>query len=98
MLKPKEQSNDSIIRRINNRISGLLGVGEDEIDFQSENMKYIMNLVTEAFLRIFNSDIIYSSEELSNNLIILNNFFKNYPKFGGCVLCFLKYLFLYFNA
>ena len=86
LLKTKEQSNDAIIRRINNWISGLLGVGEDEIDFQSENMKYIMNLVTKAFLRIFNSDIIYSSEELSNNLIILNNIFKNNPKFGDYVL------------
>ena len=45
-----------------------------------------MNLVTQAFLRIFNPENIYTPEELLNNLTILKNFFQNNPKFSYFVL------------
>lgn len=76
----------SVSKRIDKWISGFTNFQEDEADFQSDNMKYIMNLVKEAFLRIFNPDIIYPSEELLNNLIFLKEFFINNPNFGDFVL------------
>ena len=76
----------SVIRRLIKWVSGLQNSEEEEINFESENMQYIMNLVIQAFEKIFNPDIDYSSEELSNNLIILNGFFESNPKFSDFVL------------
>ena len=80
------KNEQSVVRRINKWISGILNMQEDEPDFQNDNMKYIMDLVSKAFLRIFNPEKYYSSEELLNYLIILNNFFKDNPNFGDFVL------------
>ena len=80
------KNESSVIRRLIKWVSGQQNSEEDEINFESENMQYIMNLVTKAFERIFNPDIDYSSEELSNNLIILNGFFESNPKFSDFVL------------
>ena len=86
VLKSLNKNEPSVIRRINNWVCGLLTMQEDEVDFQSENMQYIMNLVSEAFLRIFNPEKYYSSEELLINLDILKRFFENNPKFSDFVL------------
>ena len=86
VLKSFIKNEQSVIRRLNKWISGITNMQEDEPDFQNEGMQYLMNLVSEAFLRIFDPEILYSPEELLNNLTILKNFFQNNPKFSDYVL------------
>ena len=86
VLKSFIKNEQSVIRRLNKWISGITSMQEDEPDFQNEGMKYLMNLVSEAFLRIFDPEILYSPEELLNDLTILKNFFRNNPKFSDYVL------------
>ena len=76
----------SINRRLNNWICGLTSMQEDEPDYNSENMEYIMNLVTKSFEKIFVPEYNYDFEELKNKLNILKGFFKNNPKFSDFVL------------
>ena len=83
LLTKKEQS---VIRRLNRWVCGIINPQDEEPDFQNENMQYIMELVTQAFLKIFNPENNYSLEELLDNFTMLNNFFQNNPKFGDYVL------------
>ena len=86
VLKLLTKNEQAIERRINTWFCGLTNTQDEEPDFLNENMKYIMELITQAFLRIFNPENYYSSEELLNNLIILKNFFNINLKFSDYIL------------
>ena len=87
------KNESSIIRRLNN---WLLGINNprDDVNYKSEDMKYKMNLVAEAFKNIFNPEKNYSTQELLNNIKILEGFFENQPKFSNFILSKISYYIL----
>jgi hypothetical protein len=87
------KNESSVIRRLNNWILGIDNP-RDDVDYKSEDMHYKMNLVTEAFKNIFNPEKNYSTEELLNNLKILEGFFGNQPKFSKFILSKVSYFIL----
>ena len=87
------KNDSSVIRRLN---SWILGIDNqtDEVDFKSDDMMYKMNLVAEAFKKIFNYEKNYSTEELLNKLKILDGFFNNQPRFSKFILSKISYYIL----
>ena len=85
----------SAIRRLNNWLLGIDNARDrDEVDYNSDDMKYIMNLVAEAFKNIFNYEKNYSEIELLNKLKILEGLFENQPKFRKFILSKISYYIL----
>ena len=85
------KNESSVIRRLNN---WLLGINNprDEVNYKTEDMKYKMNLVAEAFKNIFNPEKNYSRDELLNNLRVLERFFENQPRFSNFILSKISYI------
>ena len=93
VLRLLVKNETSIIRRLNNWV---LGIDNqiDHVNYKSEDMKYKMNLIVEAFKDIFNSEKIYSTEDLLDNIKILEEFFENQPKFSNFILSKISYIIL----
>ena len=84
------RNDSSVVRRLNNWILGIEN-SDDDVNYKSEDMKYKMNLIAEAFKKIFNYHKNYSSEELLNKLKILEGFFENIPRFRKFILPKISY-------
>ena len=87
------KNDSSVIRRLNNWLLGIENLS-DEVNFKSEDMMYKMDLVAEAFKKIFNYENNYSTEELLNKLKILDGFFNNQPRFSKFILSKISYYIL----
>ena len=74
----------STIRRLKNLILGANSLDE-EINFETEDMIYKINLVIQAFLKIFNPDILYPQENLKNNLKIIQQFSEQLAEFTNLI-------------
>ena len=75
----------STIRRLKNLILGTTHE-DDEVDLGSEDMKYKINLVIQAFLSIFDPKISYTKINLKNNITIIRQFFEHQPDFSSLIL------------
>ena len=89
------KNDPSIIRRLNNWLLDMNNdMDAEDINYKSDEMKYIMNLCAEAFKSIFNYENNYSAEELINKLKILERFLENQPKFSSFILSKVSYYIL----
>ena len=84
------KNDTSVIRRLNNWILGIISP-DDEVNYKSEDMKYKMELIVEAFKFIFNPEKNYSTEELLNNLKILEEFCENQTNLTNYILSKISY-------
>ena len=84
------KNESSVIRRLNNWLLGINNP-DDGVDYRSEDMKYKMNLIIEAFNNIFNPKKNYSNQELINKLKILNGFFENQQRLTKYILPKISY-------
>ena len=82
----------STIRRLKNWILGLESA-DDEPNFESEDMKYKMGLVIEAFKKIF-EDKRNESEVIQNNILIFENFLGLEEFFVKTILSSISFLVL----
>ena len=74
----------STTRRLKNLI---LGMNHDEdVNLETEDMAYIINLVVQAFLKIFNSDILYTQEKLKNNIKVIEQFLEQQVEFTNLIM------------
>ena len=80
----------STVRRLNNWILGL-NSPEDEIVFDSEDMKYKMKLVIKAFEIIFKSNNNIKKEILLNNIKIIKRLFESQEEFINLILPDITY-------
>ena len=87
------KNEDSAVRRLKNWLLGLNGP-DDEVNFNTEDMKYKMNLVIEAFKIIFNSEKNLEEDELSNNIKIINKLLESEEEFINLVLPKVSYIIL----
>jgi hypothetical protein len=87
------KNESTVIRRLNNWVLGISNP-RDEVNYKTEDMKYKMNLIAEAFKEIFNPEKKYTPEDLLNNLKVLSGFFENQPKFSKFILSKLSYFIL----
>ena len=87
------KNESTIVRRLNNWILGINN-DIDRDNYKCEDMNYKMNLIIEAFKNMFNPEKAYSTEELLNNLTILERFFENQTKFSKYILSNISYLIL----
>ena len=89
----------STTRRLKNLILGI-SHDDDDVDLESEDMKYKINLVIEAFLILFNPDVCYIDINLKNNLTIISQFTQQLSELSNLLLpkisfnilqCVIKY-------
>ena len=80
----------STIRRLKNLILGTVHE-DDEVDLESEDMKYKINLVIQAFLNIFNPKLTFTKLDLKNNLTIISRFFEAQMDFSSLILPKISY-------
>ena len=79
------RNEQSTIRRANNWILGLESQ-DDEVDYDSEDMKYKMDLVITAFKNIFKSEKNLKNNIIKNNIIIFENFLESDEEFVNKIL------------
>ena len=86
-LKLLIKNESSTTRRLKNLILGI-NINEDyeDVNLESEDMIYKINLVVQAFLQIFNPDIQYPQEKLRNNIKIISQFFEIQEEFSSLIL------------
>ena len=84
-LKLLIKSDYSTTRRLKNLILGTVHE-DDEIDLDSDDMKYKINLVIQAFLSIFNPEICYTDDNLKNNLTIIRQFVQQQPELSNLII------------
>ena len=75
----------STIRRLKSWLLGIDNV-DDEVDFNSEDIKYKMDLVIEAIKLLFKQDNVITEEIIKNNLIILERFLDSGEEFINLIL------------
>ena len=75
----------STIRRLKNLILGTTHE-DDEVSLESEDMKYKINLVIQAFLDIFNPNLTFTKKNLKNNITIISQLFQELPDFPSLIL------------
>ena len=80
----------STIRRLKNLILGT-SHEDDEVDLNSEDMKYKINLVIQAFLNIFNPKLTYTKLNLKNNLTIIRQLLEQQEEFASLILPKISY-------
>ena len=83
----------STIRRLKNWILGLDNP-DDEPNFESEDMKYKMGLVIEAFEKIFTNIKQNDSDAIQNNILIFERFLDLEEEFVNEVLSNISFLVL----
>ena len=71
----------------------ILGVNniEDDVAFDSEEMKYRMNLVIKSFKIIFNPEQNLTEKQLSDNIKIVQRFFESQEEFINLILPDIAY-------
>ena len=74
----------STTRRLKNLILGMNH--DDDVNLEDEDMIYKINLVVQAFLKIFNPDVSYEREKLKNNLKVIEQFLDQQVEFTNLVL------------
>ena len=74
----------STTRRLKNLILGTNSL-DDDINLESEDMKYKIDLVIKAFLKIFNPDISYPQEKLKNNIKEIEQFLEQMVEFTNLI-------------
>ena len=84
-LKLLIRNDYSTIRRLKNLILGT-SHEDDEVNLESEDMKYKINLVIQAFLSIFNPKISYTKIDLKNNITIIRQLFEQQIEFSSLIL------------
>ena len=87
-LKLLIKNDYSTLRRLKNLILGTTH-DDDDVNLESEDMVYKINLVIEAFLKIFNPDIPYSKNykiTLKNNLTIIKQLLELQQEFSSLIL------------
>ena len=87
-LKLLIKNDYSTLRRLKNLILGTTH-DDDDVNLESEDMVYKINLVIEAFLKIFNPDIPYSKNykiTLKNNLTIIKQLLELQQEFSILIL------------
>ena len=87
------KNEDSAVRRLKNWLLGLNNP-DDEINFKTEDMKYKMNLVIEAFKIIFSSEKNLLEEELLSNIKIIHKLLESEEEFINLVLPKVSYIIL----
>ena len=80
----------STIRRLNNWLLGT-STAEDEIDFQSPDIIYRMDLLAKTFKIMFNSQKSINSENLNNYMKILEQLFAQQLEFSDFILSNIAY-------
>ena len=75
----------STTRRLKNLILGI-SAHDDDINLENEDMEYKINLVVNAFLKIFNPDILYTQEKLMNNIKIIGQFLEQQVELTNYIL------------
>ena len=80
----------STIRRLKNLILGT-SHEDDEVDLNSEDMKYKINLVIQVFLNIFNPKLTYTKLNLKNNLTIIRQLLEQQEEFASLILPKISY-------
>ena len=87
------RNESSTIRRLKGWILGI-NDPDDEVNFNSEDMKYKMNLVIEAFKIIFDLKKEFVEEELLNNIKIIHRLLENEQEFMNLILPDMAYIIL----
>ena len=80
----------STIRRLNNWLLGTTNA-EDEINFESPDIKYRMDLVSQTFKIMFNSQKLINSQNLNNYMKILEQLFAQQEEFADFILSKIAY-------
>ena len=84
------KNDSSTIRRLKNLILGTQH-DDDEFDLESEDMKYKINLVIQAFFSIFNPKLTFTKINLKNNLTIIRRFLEEQMDFSSLILPKISY-------
>ena len=84
------QNEYSAVRRLKNWILGI-NTPDDEVAFDTEDMKYKMSLVIKAFKILFNPDKNIQTKELLDNIKIIQRLFQNEDKFIKLILPDISY-------
>ena len=80
------KGDSTTIRRLKNWILGINDQDDDDIIFDSEDMKYKMNLVIKAIEFIFDLNKNYFEKELCDNILIIKNLFELEEEFINLIL------------
>ena len=80
----------STIRRLKNLILGTTTI-DDEVNFESDDMVYKTSLVVQAFLKIFNPEILCPKEKLKNNIKIIEQFLEQLVEFTNLIFPKISY-------
>lgn len=80
----------STIRRLNNWLLGT-STAEDEVDFESPDIIYKMDLVCQTFKIMFNSQKLINSQNLNNYMKILEQLFAQQEEFADFILSKIAY-------
>ena len=83
----------SCIRRLKSWILGI-NDSDDDVNFESEDMKYKMGLVIEAFKIVFKQNKNQGDKAIKNNIIIFERFLDLEEEFANQTLSSLAYLIL----
>ena len=83
-LKLLIKNENSTIKRLKNLILGANSLDE-EINFETDDMNYKINLVIQAFLKIFNPDILYPQDILKNNIKLIEQFSEQLIEFTNLI-------------
>ena len=81
---------NSTVRRLKCWILGINNL-DDDIAFDSEDMKYRMNLVIKAFKIIFNPEQNLNEKQLLDNIKIVERLFENQEEFINLILPDISY-------
>ena len=84
-LKLLIKNDSSTVRRLKNLILGTMHE-DDEVSMETEDMKYKINLVIQAFFSIFNPKLTYTKHNLKNNLIIIRQLLEDQGEFASLIL------------
>jgi len=80
----------STIRRLNNWLLGTTNP-DDEVDFDSPDIMYKMDLVSKTFKIMFNSQKLINSQNLNNYMKILDQLFAQQVEFADFILSKIAY-------
>ena len=89
-LKLLVRNEYSTTRRLNNWLLGTI-TNDDDIDYESEDMQYKMNLIIKALKNIFNKDINHKQEDLKDYLRVIEQLLAQQVDFIDYILPKVSY-------
>ena len=92
-LKLLIKNDYSTIRRLKNLILGTIH-DDDDVNYESDDMKYKIDLVVQAFLSLFNPDILHTKDDLKNNIKIISQFLEVLDEFTSLIFPQISFNFL----